>query len=308
MLWRGFIFVVLAHIVLFSQLTFAATVSIYRDEVYLDSHTMDVIRTVSSNEVGKDLEVFTPYIIRDMKNTMEGIVFMYNKDGFPDLIEETDHVMLFPAMYSGNVSILLPSIVHPHLTAILAYPTTEEYDGKLVMSGATQMQTPVFFLSYAQGRAIADRIHKFDRDPDADSGPDAPTNTTQKRRSLWGQRQRRQTTDTGNTGNNTSTDTEVDLTDAYQRNIARLYYHDDSVLADKANGVNLGLVLGVTIPGVLGLSAVITFLICYRRHRRRKHMEIEMFNENQRNRSRLVQDMLSKPGRSRRAPPMGTSQ
>ncbi|KAJ1656852.1 hypothetical protein IWQ61_003651 [Dispira simplex] len=308
MLWRRLVFVALAHITLFSALALAATVSVYNDEVYLDSDTMDVIRTVSSKEVGKDLEVFLPYIVRDMNNTMEGVVFMYDKDGFPDLIEETNHVMLFPALYSGNVSILLPNIAHPHLKAILAYPTTKEYDGRLSMSGATQMQTPVFFLTYVQGQAIVDRIHKFDRDPVADLGSDAPTNITQERRTPQNTRQRRQITDSGNTGNNTTMDTDEILKSAYQRNIARLYYHNDSVLAVKTNGVNLGLVLGITIPGVLGLIAVTTFLICYRHHRRRKHMEIEMFNENQRNRGRLVQDMLSKPDKSRRAPPMHTNQ
>ncbi|KAJ1913604.1 hypothetical protein IWQ60_009141, partial [Tieghemiomyces parasiticus] len=188
-----------------------------------------MVKNVSSTQIVTDWEAHNNAAFLGAVTTFDGILFLYDPKGLPDLLDKVDHVLVFPVENPQGIVSAIQAIMHPRIKATLVYPVDNQTDYTKIVNAVPRISTPCFAINSTAGAQLARQITRFQRDPSRNTTAATLTNDMRISKN------------------------EADTTGKYRHRLwGRLTRSPFRPGLSNANStVNVGLVAGVSVPIVL---------------------------------------------------------
>ncbi|KAJ1918492.1 hypothetical protein IWQ60_007492 [Tieghemiomyces parasiticus] len=249
----------------------AQQITLSDDVVTLDHQTFQVKQNSSTTEIAKNYNINKSLLTLNSKPFYGGLLYIYNDTTLPALINDVDHILLFPAPNVTYTNAALAAINNPRVIACLMYLTTPNEDIILYTSTPPVRHPPVFPISSEIGLQLQSQLTLANQDPGTVTA-DGPIQD-------------------------------------YQRIYSRINYFTQLKVEKSSGGVNLGVVLGCTAAGVVVLLLLIGFCVLRRyRQTRPRHAASHRDGSHDLPKDQAVRSLLAREVKSTRAPALTSAQ
>ncbi|KAJ1929720.1 hypothetical protein IWQ60_000939 [Tieghemiomyces parasiticus] len=199
----------------------SGVVSIQDDQVYLNPTSFNITANLTTHTVVTNWETYGRIMKAPTPPNMAGVLFLYDPNNLPELLEYVDHVAVIHASSNSEASDLIVTVNHPRIKAGIICPSSPSVSYNMLALAKNLVTFSWFLIDYDSGKGLTDRLMAFQSDPGAK--------------------------------NTTAVNTNSDPNRAYYHRVwTRLQYGGiQSDSSTGGQGVNIGVVVGITIPIII---------------------------------------------------------